>query len=808
MTKKTITVFTSSLLVFCTMCIIFAPDLRAQNTSARDLSPKEIVSKGHTPQGWMRDSWTDTLNYFTTKSSRSDKIDLVIQSDSLVHDRFFKNVHFQPNSTYELSYWMKTDNVTGKRSKAGAGVSVGSGTGFKITNTNFDLRKSISGTKNWTHQIITFHTKDEDSMVLSFLLGKNGAAKGTVTIDDITLKQVSHTPFKPAITVHLDQKRTPMSPYIYGQFMEHVGRSIYGGVWAEMLQDRKFYFMPGTQKSPWTFSGSKGALVIDSTNAYVGKYSPELHSTDSNKAGLQQGYLGLKNGDSYIGHIVMAGSPSSLPVDIILSWGDKPSQKEVVKINRIDYNYKSYPFTFHDVKGSKNGTLTIKPEGKGYVEIGTLSLMPASNINGFRSDVISLMKQLNSPVYRWPGGNFVSGYNWKDGIGKRDKRPPKIDRAWVNSYRKNPWRAVEPNDVGIDEFMQLCKILHTKAYIALNTGLGNANLAAQEVQYLNGSAKKSMGKWRAENGHPKPYNVKFFAVGNEMFGSWQLGHMPENKYVKKNNRVAKAVWSVDPSAKLVAVGSGNRWNKEMFQYSSKYMNYISEHFYRQDWLGKGLMTHIMQIPHAIHDIAAGQRKMNHDLPELKNHPVKIAMDEWNYWYGPHIYGVLGTRYFLRDALGIAAGINAYSRNSDIVFMANYAQTVNVIGAIKATKTTSFMAATGVVLATYRKEFGTQPVETTGEKLPFDIASSLTKDHKYLTISVVNTTDKDQKLPVTITGGNVKKSGLMYYITGKNSMVYNLPGKQAVRTRQKTVHLGNELTIPKMSACIFRFPVLK
>ncbi len=124
--------------------------------------------------------------------------------------------------------------------------------------------------------------------------------------------------------------------------------------------------------------------------------------------------------------------------------------------------------------------------------------MPADNVQGFRPDTLALLRELNAPVYRWPGGNFVSGYNWRDGIGDRDKRPP----------RKNPaWKGVEHNDVGIHEFMALCALLETEPYIAVNSGLGDVASAADEVEYVNGAAATPMGKLRAANGHAEPYRA-------------------------------------------------------------------------------------------------------------------------------------------------------------------------------------------------------------------------------------------------------------------------------------------------------------
>ena len=136
--------------------------------------------------------------------------------------------------------------------------------------------------------------------------------------------------------------------------------------------------------------------------------------------------------------------------------------------------------------------------------------MPKDNIDGMRADTIKLLKELNAPVYRWPGGNFVSGYNWRDGIDPdRDKRPP----------RKNPaWTGVEHNDFGIHEYIAFCRLINTEPMISVNTGLGKVEEAAKEVEYANGSADTEMGKLRAKNGSKEPFNVQFWCVGNEMYG--------------------------------------------------------------------------------------------------------------------------------------------------------------------------------------------------------------------------------------------------------------------------------------------------
>ena len=149
-------------------------------------------------------------------------------------------------------------------------------------------------------------------------------------------------------------------------------------------------------------------------------------------------------------------------------------------------------------------------------------------------------------MWRLPGGNFISGWNWYDSVGDIDKRPPMFDYAW---------NAMQTNDVGMDELMTLCKLIGVEPYITVNAGFGDAHSAAEEVEYMNGSVNTHMGGLRAKNGHPEPYHVKFWNIGNEPYGSWQLGHTYLKYYVLKHNEFAKAMRKVDPSITLLASGA-------------------------------------------------------------------------------------------------------------------------------------------------------------------------------------------------------------------------------------------------------------
>jgi alpha-N-arabinofuranosidase len=203
------------------------------------------------------------------------------------------------------------------------------------------------------------------------------------------------------------------------------------------------------------------------------------------------------------------------------------------------------------------------------------------------------------------------------------------------------------------------------------------------------------------------------------------------------------------------------------------MELLSEHTY---WQSKPeVPAHVEQPVLAIRRIADAHRAYRRELPSLKGKDIRIALDEWNYWYGPNEYGELGTRYFLQDGLGAAAALHEIFRNSDLFFMANYAQTVNVIGAVKTTPTAAEMETTGLVLQLYRARFGLTPVEVAGEHRPLDVAAALSGDGRALTLSVVNPTDEARRLRLKLAGGALAGTGQKWVITGKDRWAHNRPG---------------------------------
>jgi alpha-N-arabinofuranosidase len=360
------------------------------------------------------------------------------------------------------------------------------------------------------------------------------------------------------------------------------------------------------------------------------------------------------------------------------------------------------------------------------------------------------------------------------------------------------------------EFVRLCELIAAEPMVSVNTGFGDAYSAAAEVEYANGSTATPMGKLRAQNGHPKPFAVKWWCVGNEMWGPWQLGYMAVSQYVLKHNWVEEKMRQADPS--IQTIGSGNissdgAWSRAMLANCADHMTLLSEHFYVNNNL-PDVAAHVQQIPANIKRIADAHRQYRREIPSLQGKNIGVAMDEWNYWYGPHVFGELGTRYFLKDALGIAAGLHEFFRNSDVIYMANYAQTVNVIGCIKTTKTHAEFDATAFPLMLYRAHFGVIPVRLDNPLAPVDFSAALTADKKELTIGVVNPRAEPVTFKLNLKSARMTGWGRIWLIAGADPLAFNQPGEKRKVDLQESpqASLSGTVTVPAYGITLFRMPV--
>ncbi|HXW82599.1 MAG TPA: alpha-L-arabinofuranosidase C-terminal domain-containing protein, partial [Acidimicrobiales bacterium] len=294
-----------------------------------------------------------------------------------------------------------------------------------------------------------------------------------------------------------------------------------------------------------------------------------------------------------------------------------------------------------------------------------------SDQNGFRTDVTSLLKDLELTVLRWPGGNFVSNYHWKDGIGPKDLRPARPDLAWD---------AVDSNRFGTDEFIEYCRVLDVEPYICLNMGTGTLEEALNWVEYCNSARATYWADRRKDNGHSEAYKVPWWGLGNEMYGHWQVGALSAEEYVAEATRWARAIKMLDPSARLVACGESgwSDWDVKVIDGLASLVDLYSVHLYTgsDDYWTNVLQPYASQ--RAISTATALLRRAAYE--QHVSRVPRIAYDEWNVWFRTN-GGTLAEVYNFSDALAVGLYLNIFVRNCAWVAMANLAQMVNVIAPI-------------------------------------------------------------------------------------------------------------------------------
>lgn len=309
---------------------------------------------------------------------------------------------------------------------------------------------------------------------------------------------------------------------------------------------------------------------------------------------------------------------------------------------------------------------------------------------GFRQDVMELIRPLNLSCIRYPGGNFLSGYDWRDGIGPKEKRPVRPELAWF---------ALETNHVGTDDFLQWCERLGTQAMLGVNLGTGTPQRACDLLEYVNGALPTRYADLRRSNGHAEPYGVKLWCLGNEMDGPWQICAKTAEEYSRIACETAKMMKWLDPTIELVACGSSYRsmptfgaWEKTVLSHCYPYIDYLSLHQYYQNNDGDipSFLARSVEMEGFIREVAelcrAEKARRNSERD------VFLSFDEWNVWYHFQKEGIMPEKWtFPRaieeeiydgaDALLVGCMMNTLLRNADVVKIACLAQLVNTIAPI-------------------------------------------------------------------------------------------------------------------------------
>ncbi len=375
--------------------------------------------------------------------------------------------------------------------------------------------------------------------------------------------------------------------------------------------------------------------------------------------------------------------------------------------------------------------------------------------DGMRSDVLEVLRCLNMPVIRYPGGNFVSAYRWRDGVGPVERRPARPELAW---------ETVEPNLFGTDEFVKFCRKVNAEPYFVVNCGDGDMREARDWVEYCNGARNTALANLRRKHGFDAPHQIKYWGIGNEVDGEWQVGYKTPHEYARAYKEFAKVMRWVDPSISLLA-SAVSSWRAEfverinlLLDQAADYIDYLAIHWYvgnpDSDFASYMSVSELFEERISVVEGLIRAMKLQRNIKR----PIAIAVDEWNVWYRTRGDTLeernnLEERYTLEDALVAAMHFNAFIRHARTVKMANIAQIVNVIAPIFTDKNGLFLQTIFHPLEVYSRTCGNVALDAFWEGETFsagdysglrtlDVAATLDEEKRLLSVYVVNRSETD------------------------------------------------------------------
>jgi alpha-N-arabinofuranosidase len=615
-------------------------------------------------------------------------------------------------------------------------------------------------------------------------------------------------------TVEIDASKVEgqISSGFYGQFMEFMYEDIKGGLYAELLRDRSFEDAPNAIGLPryWErdpddrnddsalrFQWDDSVFYPRARNFESQSIEHSLRITirenDGQRRGIRQGGIPLREGVPYHGYFWLKSRDFTGRVTAALEkdcTGGEAYDSQDLCI--VPGDWRKYPFTLQPHKSDPLAKLVLQFYGRGRVWIDQVSLLPGDAIDGVRREVFARIKELRPAFVRWPGGNVAQDYHWMWGIGPRDERT-----TWVNlSWNNEP----EPSDFGTDEYLQFCRNLGTEPTIVVNVeGRGaTTDEAAAWVEYVNGPASSKYGALRAKDGHPAPYGVRLWELGNEIFGNWVRGHSDAETYAQNFNRYQAAMKAVDPGIKLIAVGDNDlQWDRTVLRNAGTNLDYLAIHHYYGISEMRGDLLNLMAHPLAYE---AFYRRLKQMIREtVPGRDIKLVINEWN------TFLPVPRQHSMESALYGARLMNVFERSSDIVAMTAVSDLVNGWpgGVIQASRHGVFVTPTYLAIKLYNDYLGSDRLATRvegpsfdspleGKNVPYlDVVASRSADGKEIFIKVVNT---DPARPIRTTfklaRTQVHPAGKLETLTADSLATANsFQTPDAVRVRSSQIKAG-------------------
>ena len=523
-----------------------------------------------------------------------------------------------------------------------------------------------------------------------------------------------------SISFSKNNKIANLSKHMFGTNLEHIGDAIYrNGIWAEVINNRKFcgpdklVWNNGLEHDhldfgiiqPWTgFNASaKHVMYAHSNSEYITKGEEVVSRYGSGKQSQQITIREKSTLNRGVQQKIFLTDPKDEFNFSIVTKGE--NQKIFIEIGEVKFSFfskKKWQKYTKKIKFKKNNSnkricISIK---SGNIYIANCSLMPQDTIHGFRKDITEMIKEWTPSYIRWPGGNFLSGYNWLNGIGNKDFRLPYYDHAWYL------W---ENNDVGTDEFMKWCEYIGSEPMITINTGDGSIKDAQNWIEYITGTSKTRYGKLRIKNGRKNPYKLETIFIGNEMFGGWQIGHTDPVTYARKYDKFVKALKKTNNKLRFIAVGACSdhfgHWNEQVLKNIKEKIDELSIHYYsirtEKDKNPPNYKTRYLPTVAASTEVRLMLDRTIREIKKYSKKNIKIAFDEWNTYVEAHTPYFI-ENYNIADAIYGASLLHACINRGDIIRNTGIYHLINVMGNYQIDKKKVWKSPTTLVLELFTK----------------------------------------------------------------------------------------------------------
>jgi alpha-N-arabinofuranosidase len=629
------------------------------------------------------------------------------------------------------------------------------------------------------------------------------------------------------VVIDATRVEAPISPTLYGQFAEMMFGGVKRGMHSELLLDRGFEESPNAiglprywERYPDDRNDDYGIhFRWDDSVAYpvsteLVEPSPIQHSlrVDAGPSavarhGVFQPRVSVDAGTSYRGYAWMKTTGYSGAVAMALeSDVDSAATYAETAVSGIAGDWRRYDFLLRPTRSDPLARLAILFPGRGRIWLDQVSLIPETAVGASRRDVFERVRGLHPAFIRWPGGNVAQDYHWRWGVGPRDKRPTWINLSWANEP--------EPSDFGTDEFIEFARGVGAEPSITVNVAGRGATPeeAAAWVQYCNGPATSKYGAMRAANGRPQPFGVKYWEIGNEIWGDWVRGHSDAATYARHFREYHNAMTAMDPTLRFIAVGDNDMaWNRAVLSQVGNQIDYLAiHHYYGGDSVQRDI-TNLMARPLQLERFYAQVAALIHEV--VPNHPVRLAINEWG-------LDLPETRQYSMDAALYGARLmNVFERAAPLVAMSAVSDMVNGWpgGIVQAGRTAVFVSPVYHVNAMYAKRVGVHRLQTIvkgptfsssreGQSLPvLDAVASRSADGREIYIKLVNTdTSRALETRFEIRGANIAGPAERDLLAASRPTSHNgFASPRAIVPRSDRFAAGQNFTIvlPRQSVSV-------